>query len=529
MKRTPHTEAPGLVFMTGHNCAAYIPDAFASLASQQDPSFEVLFVDDASVDETARVAREWLGRYFPRRHVVVSSPERKGKARHAFEQLKGRRQHSFVAILDADDRLVDDRILADFTEAYRQGYDVVWANYRTDTGLVGGNGPLDPTRSPRGQGWKTSHFFSFRQELIENVPREYFLDDTGQWFQCACDFAIAYPLLDQTRRYLHIPRTSYRYTTTNPCSHHQQGSGGLSSPLQRAAARQVLAKPPLALSRDLQSHLPSVVQALSARLQQTQEDVARCRQSLQSMEQRLLDLPFQMLAVQRLTEQERIPASWLREAGGWALDIGLLAHLADLLDDYACPRVLEFGSGRGTKSLARMVANRGGTLTSIEHDPEWFQRTSAELQLHGLSPQARVEHRPLVDMDFCGIPGRFYDMQFLQDDDVFDVVIVDGPPAKTIALARLPALPSIATHLSAGGFHILLDDHDREDEQTILKMWLQLAPELTATSLRFGKGVAQLQSPPTDATGSPATAAAAASATQASASAKAKAAATAEN
>lgn len=496
MKPKTAGPVPGLIFMTGRNCAHYVQDALTSLAEQQNQGFEVLFVDDASSDATADLAGRLLKQLFPGRHTLVESRERKGKARHAFEQLRGRSRSTFVAILDADDRLIDRSILGDLVDAYAQGFDVVWTNYLTDTGLTGGNGPLDPTQSPRGQGWKTSHFFSFRQSLFDNLPPEYLQDDAGRWFECACDFAIAYPILDQTRRYLHLPRTSYRYTATNPQSHHQQAAQGLSSDRQRIAARQVLAKQPLALARNFQSHAPSVAQSLSTRLSQTQEGLLHCRRAIQALEERVKEIPFQTLALQRLVDREGVPASWLREAGGWALDIGLLAHIADVLDGYPQPRVLEFGSGRGTKTLAKLVANRGGRLVSVEHDPHWFELTRAELRRHGLSTHARVQHSPLVAVDFHGIPGRFYDMQFLQEGSALDVVIVDGPPAKTISFARLPALPSVASHLAPEGFHILLDDYEREDEQSIMKLWRQLAPELNLTELRFAKGVAQLSPEP---------------------------------
>jgi predicted O-methyltransferase YrrM len=487
--------ARGLIFMSGRNCAAFVQRAIDSLVAQHHDGFDVLFVDDASTDGTGQLAREILQARMPGRHEVLISSERKGKARHAFEQLKGRNGHTYVAILDADDALQDASILGDMAQAYARGFDVVWTNYETDGGATGGNGPLDPWSSPRGQGWKTSHFFSFRQELIETVPKSYFVDEQGEWFQSACDFAIAYPVLDQTRRYLHIPRKAYRYTTANPLSHHNQGGAGLSSPQQMASARQVLAKPPLPLWRDLQTHEPSMQQALAYGLARTQEGLARCQRSVQALEQRMQDMPFQFMAVQQMVNKEGVPAEWLHQTGGWALDVGLLSHIAGVLDGYKAPRVLEFGSGRGSKTLARLVANRGGSLICVEHDPAWHARTSLEFEQLGLSTHARVEHCPLVSVDFFNVPGMFYDMPFLPHVAPFDVVIVDGPPARTCPMVRLPALPMMAPHLSPDGFHVFLDDYEREEEQAIVKVWCSVVPELKLTELSYGKGVAQLTPP----------------------------------
>ncbi len=486
--------ARGLIFMCGRNCATYVLRAIDSLVAQHDADFDVLFIDDASTDGTGVMARELLQARLPGRHEVVISPERKGKARHAFEQLKGRSGYTFVAILDADDALQDMRILADMSQAYTRGFDVVWSNYETDAGAAGGNGPLDPLNAPRSQGWKTSHFFSFRQELLEAVPRSYFVDEQGEWFQCACDFAIAYPVLDQTRRYLYIPRKAYRYTTANPQSHHNQGGAGLSSPQQQESARQVLEKPPLPMWRDSQTHEPSMQQALAFSLARAQEGLVRCQRQVQALERRVQDMPFQILAVQRMVEKEGVPAEWLHQTGGWALDVGLLAHIASVLDRYEAPRVLEFGSGRGSKTLAKLVANRGGSLICVEHDPAWHARTGQEFEELGLTTHARVELCPLVPVEFFNIPGQFYDMPFLPHVEAFDVVIVDGPPARTCPMVRLPALPMMAPHLSPDGFHVFLDDYEREEEQAIVKVWRSVVPELNLRELSYGKGVAELSS-----------------------------------
>jgi predicted O-methyltransferase YrrM len=484
----------GLVFVCARNAEPYVERCLHSLAAQRSADFDVLFIDDASSDRTAALARALLQAHFAGRHTLVSSTERKGKARHAFEQLPGRTDADFIAVLDGDDELVDPDILGDLAQAYGDGFDVVWTNFVTDTGVDGGNGPLDPFDSPRSQGWQTSHFFSCRQALLARVPAAYFQDEQGQWLDCACDFAIAYPVLDQTRRYLYLPRTSYRYTTLNPLSHHLQGepSGSLSSPRQRAAAATVLAKPPLPCWRPVHSHQVAMNHGLAVKLQQVHVDVAQCFARLESLEQQVREAPFVHLAMERLVRSEDIPLGWLRESGAWALDVGLLDHLADTMNRYQHPRVLEFGSGRGSKMLARLVANRGGRLVCVEHDPAWAARTGGEFAAHGLDAHAQVVHRPLVDTEFMGQPGLFYDMGFLAETDAFDIVIVDGPPARTCELARLPALPAVAAHLSAQGFHVYLDDHERAEEQEIVRRWLVAAPELQARALSFGKGVCEI-------------------------------------
>ncbi|MFG5410632.1 glycosyltransferase family A protein [Piscinibacter sakaiensis] len=241
-----------LVFMNGRNCARYVGAALESLAWQTHPGLHVLYVDDASDDGSEALAREALAQFFHGRHTLVRNPQPLGKAHNAHVHLRANRAHGeFVAVLDADDQLLSATIVAELAAEYAAGWDVVWTNYETDAGQPGHCGPLDPFLPPRQQGWKTSHFFSFRTELLDGIDAGYFQDETGRWLGAACDRALALPVLDQTRRYRHLPVRAYRYTVSNPASHHNRDpqSVNFSSREQQRCAEVVDAKPPLPCRR----------------------------------------------------------------------------------------------------------------------------------------------------------------------------------------------------------------------------------------------------------------------------------------
>lgn len=255
----PELEASprALIYMTARNCEGYVGDSLRSLANQTHANLHVLFIDDASDDATGTIASGILAELFPASHTFIRNDRQWGKARNAHVHLRSHATDAtFVGILDGDDQLIDPGILARIAGQYAQGTDVVWTNYMTDQGVPGHCGPLDPDRPPRDQAWKSSHFFTFRAELLANVDEGYFKDDDGEWFMSACDWAIAYPILDQTRRYRYIPKIAYRYTTGNPESHHNSdpasppSEGKYTSELQKRNAHQVLGKPALPLRRD---------------------------------------------------------------------------------------------------------------------------------------------------------------------------------------------------------------------------------------------------------------------------------------
>jgi hypothetical protein len=268
--------ARALIYMTGRDCERYVRAAIESLAWQTHPAIHVLFVDDCSSDGTGTLARALLAEHFAGRHTFVRNPESWGKARNAHVHLRAALPHGeFVAILDADDQLVRATVLAEMAAHYAAGHDVVWTNFETDGGAIGNNRALDPLVPPRGQGWRTSHFFSFRAELFANVPEDYLRDERGEWFPAACDFAIAYPVLDQTRRYKFLPVQAYRYTASNPGSHHNNDPQrrGLSSRRQMSCAQQVLDKPALPCTRFAFGERASADDALLGLRQQLRADL----------------------------------------------------------------------------------------------------------------------------------------------------------------------------------------------------------------------------------------------------------------
>ena len=247
----------GLVFISCKNAESYIENCIESLAGQTFQEFRICFVDDASTDKTLQRARKSLAAHFDNaRYTVISNSESVGKARNAFEVLK-KEDATFTAIVDGDDRLLSRYALEMLAEGYSQGFDVVWSNYVTASGKLGDCAPLDVTVSPRLQAWFTSHLFSFRQDLFHSIPETYLKDTNGEWFLSGCDGAIAYPILDQTRRYLFLNVPLYRYNDQNLASHHNcagENVSELSSLKQRENFKQVVKKPALPLRRPFETH-----------------------------------------------------------------------------------------------------------------------------------------------------------------------------------------------------------------------------------------------------------------------------------
>lgn len=127
---------------------------------------------------------------------------------------------------------------------------------------------------------------------------------------------------------------------------------------------------------------------------------------------------------------------------------------------------LEWGSGRSTVWFARRV----GRLTSVEHDPSWFERVAGILDGEGLDrvdlrlvPMDPGKENGLVHTRESGLPGYVAVADGFADASL-DFVVVDGQYRVSCVLAALDKL-------SPGGL-LLVDD-----EQTFPLLRRGLVPQ----------------------------------------------------
>lgn len=478
----PNGHAPAvdaLIFMNGRNCRDYVERALESLARQTLQSIHILFIDDASTDDTAAEAEKQLAALFAGRHTLVRNTERFGKARNTVEHLIPRSgMATFVAVVDADDSLVENGILERMRGFYAEGKDVVWTNYKTDNGLRGANRALDPAISPRRQGWRTSHFFSFRAELLNTIPNSYFKQENGEWLQAACDIALALPVLDQTRRYQFIPVDAYLYTATNPQSHHNldPDSIGFNSKIQQASAQTIFRKPPLPLIRPLvtASEPPAPPVAGPAAKPEAKAEAG----------------PLPALPGQRSHAWSDITGARLAEAYPTLLDAIAFAGPHLLLPEQvwalktiletgpADSHVLHIGATRTALALAAMTTGTERKMTCLSASPAERQDLAGRLGLIGAKDGTILLDAAPVPMTDGKVSGPFPDLGALGNGAAFDLVVIDLPPDATNGTASV-SLPLIGPHLARRGFAFCLLAATPAAEKAAADYWQAITTGMT--------------------------------------------------
>jgi predicted O-methyltransferase YrrM len=146
-----------------------------------------------------------------------------------------------------------------------------------------------------------------------------------------------------------------------------------------------------------------------------------------------------------------------------------------------------------TVVLARLMRERGGRITSLEHEPDWLRVVGSQLERERLSPtSSRLVHAPLESHPRSYDSAPWYANHALDELPAtgIDLLLVDGPPGYGGGMerSRYPALPELAGRLAPGAL-VVLDDAGRPGEQQILARWQRELPEWSF-SLRAESGIA---------------------------------------
>jgi hypothetical protein len=167
---------------------------------------------------------------------------------------------------------------------------------------------------------------------------------------------------------------------------------------------------------------------------------------------------------------------------GWAANYGMMYLIGRICASCGVKNILELGAGQSSILLDRLAAAgaMAAAVTTVEHDQDWIDRLRPKLN-HTLL------HCPLKDMN--DEVGAYRAYNFGPSlPTVVDLLIVDGPPAGTSAIAnsRHGALQLI-DRLDRTGFIVLIDDAEREGE---VRLAQRFCASLGERGIAFRQGAA---------------------------------------
>lgn len=189
------------------------------------------------------------------------------------------------------------------------------------------------------------------------------------------------------------------------------------------------------------------------------------------------------------------PEAPLPPMRGWAASPDILLELA-LAVIARRPRVIvEFGSGTSSIVLGLAARKAGvGRVFSFDHEAKWAGQTRDLLPRYGLAELVTVSSCPIGPVRDRSLTVEGGPMSWYTDarlPDGIDLAFIDGPVGASAPLARYPALPAMAHHLSPEAV-VFADDTNRPEETEVVRLWLDRYAELSHEAVVAENGAARL-------------------------------------
>ena len=136
--------------------------------------------------------------------------------------------------------------------------------------------------------------------------------------------------------------------------------------------------------------------------------------------------------------------------------------------------VVELGSGLSTIFLARVLKDYGGTLWSVDQDPNWSRIVQDLAEREDVGHCLQMVVAPLALSSTSDFPGPWYDTSVLSKrcpPKGIDLLIVDGPGSDLeVPRIRYPARGFFSPRMSRA-CSVVIDDANRADERIDIQEW----------------------------------------------------------
>jgi len=195
-----------------YNAAETLYRLIENLAIQNDSDFDVLFLDDASKDNSKQVIDEALVEFPHLNTTYVRNEENIGIMRNVIQGVEQTDDDVICCICDGDDFLFPHAV-STVKRYYRDNdLDFAWSNFVFYPSMQPGFcREVNHEISARVfyPFWWMSHMRTWKAGTFKKIDYEKKFKWQGEWFDYANDLAIMFALQEVTDKYMHIPEQLY--------------------------------------------------------------------------------------------------------------------------------------------------------------------------------------------------------------------------------------------------------------------------------------------------------------------------------
>ena len=206
------------IIIPSYNVEKWTHKTINSALEQKYQNYEIIYIDDASTDNTYSVASNLLTNT---KHKLIRNSFNRGKMWNVIKAVELSKDKSIIVILDGDDWLAHENVLNKLNDAYDESVWMTAGSYiETETNRIVSprvdenywNGNL------RKKSWQTSHLGTFRKELFLKIKKKDFVDKQTSYFSATSDQAFMWPMLEMAHKehFKCVMDVLYVYNRDNP-------------------------------------------------------------------------------------------------------------------------------------------------------------------------------------------------------------------------------------------------------------------------------------------------------------------------
>lgn len=225
------TYKPFVVVICSYNNSEYAEENLMSALAQVYPNYRIIFIDDASTDNTFEIVSNLVHKHSAQDRVtLIKNNANQGAMANTYRAVHLCRNEEIVVMLDGDDRLLHPNVLQELNHYYNNS--AIWLTYgqcvEKKSGKLGLSMPISNFILKSGRikkkAWMTSHLRTFYAGLFKRIKLKD-LTYQGRFLPMAPDVAAMLPMIEMAREHAcYISEPLYEYNLENPINEHKKSA-----------------------------------------------------------------------------------------------------------------------------------------------------------------------------------------------------------------------------------------------------------------------------------------------------------------
>jgi glycosyltransferase involved in cell wall biosynthesis len=219
-----------VVIIPSYNNASFCERNLRSVFEQKYENYRVIYIDDASTDETYEMVKRFIAESSQENRVtLIQNPTNRGALANLYLAIHSCKDEEIIVTLDGDDFFAHEWVLSKLNKTYAKPD--VWMTYGnfvdypsyTQKPVMCKKIPFYVLMSNgfRKAEWVTSHLRTFYAGLFKKIPLQHLLYK-GRFFPMAWDLPLMLPMLEMSGKHAYFIRdVLYLYNRSNPINDHK--------------------------------------------------------------------------------------------------------------------------------------------------------------------------------------------------------------------------------------------------------------------------------------------------------------------